>query len=61
VGWEFFCKVCANEFEADWTQDEPVTCPLCATSFDTSWQLNAAGQLVGPWLSNRTHGGNGGR
>jgi hypothetical protein len=59
-GWEFFCKICANEFEADWTQDEPVTCPKCGTAFDTAWQLNAAGDLVGPWLSNRIRDDKGG-
>ena len=59
-GWEFFCKACANEFEANWTQDEPVTCPRCGTRFDTAWQFNAAGELVGPWLSNRVREEKGG-
>ena len=53
VGWEFFCKVCANEFEADWTEGEPVACPRCAAVFETAWQFNVRGELVGPWLSKR--------
>ena len=29
VAWEFFCKVCANEFEADWAPDQNVVCSRC--------------------------------
>ena len=53
VAWEFFCKVCANEFEADWTQDQHVVCPRCGTAFETSYQLTERGDLVGPWLTRR--------
>jgi hypothetical protein len=52
-GWEFFCKVCANEFEADWQLGGQVTCPRCHTVFETGWQFTEKGQLVGPWLTRR--------
>ena len=48
LAWEFFCKVCANEFEADWTLAQSVTCPICHTDFKTGWQFNERAQLVGP-------------
>ena len=53
VAWEFFCKVCANEFEADWTQGQHVVCPRCGTAFETAYQLTERGDLVGPWLTRR--------
>jgi|SoiMethySBSTD1v2_1073268.scaffolds.fasta_scaffold2853056_1 hypothetical protein len=53
VAWEFFCKVCANEFEADWAPEQNVICSRCGTAFETSYQLTARGDLVGAWLTRR--------
>ena len=53
LGWEFFCKACALEFEADWEMGRLIVCPRCATAFETGWQFNEKGQLVGPWLTRR--------
>jgi hypothetical protein len=53
-GWEFFCKVCANEFEADWQLGAQISCPRCHSVFETGWQFTDKGQLVGPWLTRRT-------
>jgi hypothetical protein len=58
VAWEFFCKACANEFEADWSErDSVIVCPKCAAAFETGWQMTNRGELVGPWLTNRVQGG----
>ena len=53
VAWEFFCKVCANEFEADWAPEQNVTCTRCGQAFETSYQQTARGDLVGAWLTRR--------
>ena len=53
VGWEFFCKACANEFAADWQTGALITCPRCQTVFETGWQFTDKGQLLGPWLTRR--------
>ena len=53
IGWEFFCKACANEFLADWTAGQTVACPFCSTIFETGWQFTTRGDLIGPWLTQR--------
>jgi len=47
---EFLCPFCFEEWEQDWVLPESIVCPKCGREYEAVWQVNAAGNLIGPWI-----------
>jgi hypothetical protein len=54
---EFLCASCFEEWESEWILGDTLACPSCGTGFEAVWQINAAGNLIGPWVGRELGGG----